>query len=623
MKKKNLFIILTIVSIVILGIGGTFAYYTTSAVVTNITQIKSGNLTMTVDGGGNTNTSFMPAKCTSEYAIKKKIVATSTNTSGGKVSFSIGMNITTLSDSLKRESMRYTLTTNASSCTDGIISSGSFKNKTVGSDVWLIKNDYDNITHTNNSYTKTYYLYIWLDEEETQNLSGSILVNMKGTSSNNPSLTMQAYKVLFDMIKGNADITTNIDFSKTSEQDNTNGIYMTKDTDSGIPVYYYRGNVDNHVLFANFCWRIIRTTETGGLKLIYDGIPREKINFIEESSYTNITYSSEYSYYFDSTNKKWYNNENDDSSTQTITFSVNKAGDYVLSYSSGINFVEYEIAAKFYKNGIMLEEHSGDADGTITLKGLTTSDVIKVEFIKYYGTLEFGIGKITEDRACNNSKTYSTIGYSAFNSTRDDAKYVGYMYGSSIDDTENTTDSTIKTAIDTWYKNNMIDYTSYLEDTVFCNDRVYANDSTTDFNATQRMELFDLQPTLKCQNAKDKFTVETSNGNGDLIYPVGLITVDEINYAGAVLGRDGGDSNFYLNTDRQYWSMTPYRVDSDATYEPNAESYYLRRGDYSGSAIGNTYSVDTSMGIRPVISLKPGTAISGGSGTATDPFVIG
>ena len=85
MERKRLFIILTILSIVILGIGGTFAYYTASAVATNITQIKSGNLTMTVDGGGNTNASFMPAKCTSEYAIKKKIVATSTNTSGGKV----------------------------------------------------------------------------------------------------------------------------------------------------------------------------------------------------------------------------------------------------------------------------------------------------------------------------------------------------------------------------------------------------------------------------------------------------------------------------------------------------------------------------------------------------------
>ena len=188
MERKGLSIILTIISIVLLGIGSTFAYLTASAVATNITQIKSGNLTLTVDGGGNANTSFVPAKCTSEYVLKKKIVATSTNTSGGKVSFSIGMNISTLSDSLKRESMRYMLTTNASSCTDDIVSGGSFKNKTVGNDVWLIKNDYDNINKSGNIYTKTYYLYIWLDETETQILTGSISVKMKGTTSNNPNL---------------------------------------------------------------------------------------------------------------------------------------------------------------------------------------------------------------------------------------------------------------------------------------------------------------------------------------------------------------------------------------------------------------------------------------------------
>ena len=279
--KRKLHITLAILSIVFLSIGGTFAYYTTSAVATNITQIKSGNLTMTVDGGGNTNTSFMPAKCTSEYAIKKKIVATSTNTSGGKVSFSIGMNIATLSDSLKRESMRYTLTTNASSCTEGIISSGSFKNKTVGSDVWLIKNDYDNITKSDNNYTKTYYLYIWLDETETQNLSGSMSVKMKGTSSNNPNLPIDygyddgnGTNTLFYKIKSSANKYTRIDFSKQSSADGTKGIYTTTATENNVPVYYYRGAVDNnHVIFANFCWRIVRTTETGGVKLIYDGVP--------------------------------------------------------------------------------------------------------------------------------------------------------------------------------------------------------------------------------------------------------------------------------------------------------------------------------------------------------------
>ena len=494
MKKKNLFIILTILSIVILGIGGTLAYYTTSATATNITQIKSGNLTMTIDGGGNTNASFMPAKCTSSYAIKKKIVATSSNTSGGKVSFSVGMNIATLSDSLKRTTMKYALTTSSDSCVNGLIANGNFSDASVGSDIWIVKNDYDNITQTNNSYTKTYYLYIWLDEAETQNLSGSISVNMKGTSSNNPRLTTETLIDLYDMIKGNADTTTTIDFSKTSADSSTNGVYMTTNTDSGNPVYYYRGNVDNRIIFANFCWRIIRTTETGGVKLIYDGVP---------------------------------------------------------------------------SNG-----------------------------------------------QCNNTGSNSAIGNSKFNESYNDAKYVGYMYGSSIDDAANTTDSTVKVATDNWYKTNMTSYTSQLEDTIFCNDRSYVKGgSTLTFAAYTRLRTNN-KPTLKCQNVNDKFTVETSNGNGVLTYPVGLITADEIAYAGGVYG--AANTSFYLYNGGYQWALSPYSFYSSAAYAFNLISDGSLVNRNGNANVGTSY-----YGVRPVLSLKAGTAIMGGLGTATNPFIVG
>ena len=448
---------------------------------------------MIIDGGGNTNTSFMPSKCTSEYAIKKKIVATSNNTSGGKVSFSIGMNVAILSDSLKRTTMKYALTTTEDSCTNGLIANGNFSNATVGSDIWIVKNDYDNITNTSNTYTKTYYLYIWLDEKETQNLSGSISVNMKGTSSNNPNLTTEAVKTipLYDYIKNSADKTTTIDFSKTSEASSTNGIYMTTDTEGNVPVYYYRGNVDNRVIFANFCWRIVRTTETGGVKLIYDGVP---------------------------------------------------------------------------SNG-----------------------------------------------QCNNTGSNSTIGSSEFNSSRYGAEYVGYMYGSSIDDETYTDESTIKKTIDTWYETNMTSYTSQLEDTVFCNDRSYTNDgSNLYFGARARLDT-NKTPTLKCQNARDKFTTETINGNGALKYPVGLITADEMAYAGAVY--QISNSSFYLNIGQVYWALSP--GDYTTTWGAN------------GFVFGNEGSLGTATvcyitrGVRPSVSLQPGIAKTGGSGTATDPFVIG
>ena len=493
--NKKIFIILTILSIIFLSIGGTFAYLTTNITATNITQIKSGNLTMTVDGGGNENVTLFPSKCTSDYAIKKTIKASVKNTSGGKVSFSVGMNVAVLSDSLKRTTMKYALSTSATSCTDGLIANGNFKDATQGSDIWLIKNDYDDITQSSNTYTKTYYLYIWLDESETENItSGNISVNMKGTSSNNPNLTTEAVKSipLYETIKNTADTTTTIDFSKASDTSSTNGIYMTTDTDSGNPVYYYRGKVDNRVIFANFCWRIIRTTETGGVKLIYDGVP---------------------------------------------------------------------------SNG-----------------------------------------------QCNNTGSSSTIGSSAFNSSRDNAKYVGYMYGSSIDDATYTDDSTIKGVIDDWYKTNMTSYTSQLEDTVFCNDRSYTTSNLTLYFGAYTRLINNKTPTLKCQNTRDKFTVDASNGNGALTYPVGLITADEMAYAGGVYGSSNANSSFYLYTGQTYWALSPCTFFNSVAHE-----FRLNSAGY----LSNDYVTTSSYMVRPSVSLQPGIGMTGGSGTAANPYIVG
>ena len=518
MKNRKLYITLSILSIIFLSIGGTFAYLTTTVTVTNITQVKAGNLTMTIDGGGNDNVTLFPSKCTSEYAIKKTIKASAKNTSGGKVSFSVGMNVAVLSDSLKRTTMKYALSTSATSCTDGLIASGNFKTATQGSDIWLIKNDYYNITSSGNTYTKTYYLYIWLDEKETQNLSGSISVNMKGTSSNNPNLTTEAVKTipLYDYIKNSADTTTTIDFSKTPAVSRTNGIYMTTDTEGNVPVYYYRGAVDNnHVIFANFCWRIVRTTETGGVKLIYDGVP---------------------------------------------------------------------------SNG-----------------------------------------------QCNNTGDNSTIGNSAFNSNYNDNAYVGYMYGTAGSSTyasthANTNDSTIKGVIDTWYHDNMTSYTSQLEDTVWCNDRSIVTDlansnsgfyssyttsgygrNKTLYGPTSRVgyNVSNPTPTLKCAQDNDKFTVNASNGNGALTYPVGLITADEMAYAG---GKDSmSNSSFYLYTGKYYWALSPYYFHGSYATEFTLDS---------GGSLSNG-NVSGSLWVRPSVSLQPGIAMTGGGlGTATEPYIV-
>ena len=66
---------------------------------------------------------------------------------------------------------------------------------------------------------------------------------------------------------------TGIDFSQISSDTNGKGVYTFSSTaNDAYPVMYYRGAVDNNnVLFANKCWQMVRTTDTGGVKLIYNG----------------------------------------------------------------------------------------------------------------------------------------------------------------------------------------------------------------------------------------------------------------------------------------------------------------------------------------------------------------
>ena len=607
MKRKRLFIILTILSIVILGIGGTFAYYTTSAVATNSTQIKAGNLTMTVDGGGNTNASFMPAKCTSEYAIKKKIVATSTNTSGGKVSFSIGMNIATLSDSLKRESMRYTLTTNASSCTEGIISSGSFKNKTVGNDVWLIKNDYDNITKSGNNYTKAYYLYIWLDETETQNLSGSISVNMKGTSSNNPNLPIDygyddgnGTNTLFYKIKSSANKYTRIDFSKQSSADGTKGIYTTTNTENNVPVYYYRGAVDNnHVLFANFCWRIVRTTETGGVKLIYDGKPTngQCNNTKEATTIGNIQFNTNYN--SPAYVGYMYNTAYTASSKDITTLS----GNIVFG-----NDATYDASTKKYT----LKD----------TKTLTNPSNWNSEYSNY--TDRYHYTCFSSGTTCQNVYYIHAI-YSedkhAYYFTLTNGKKPKDLLNDMFEGNINVKESNAKVKIDAWYKTNMTSYTSKLEDTGFCNDRTYYNFNTSGWNKdysnydkwlnfSSMQRLSNRKLSLVCPRQLDKFSVSVDNGNGKLTYPVGMITAEEMAYAGAVLWQT--NTSYYLYNGVNTWSFSQSCFDS----------WKARELTLSSSGNFGYVGVSSLSGARPSISLKQGTVLSSGNGTSTNPFIV-
>ena len=550
--NKKLYITLTILSIIFLSIGGTFALIITSATATNITQIKSGNLTMTISGGGNQSVSFVPSKCTDENTIKRTITAKTTNTSGGKVSFSIGLNVAELSDTYKKNTVRYALTTNASSCNIDIISGGNFKDKTSGEDIWLVKNDYDNITKSGNTYTKTYYLYIWLDESETEYFDGSISVKLKGTTSNNPNLPIDygyedgnGTNTLFYQIKSNADKYTRIDFSKQSSEDGTKGIYTTTSTDNGIPVYYYRGAVDNnHVIFANFCWRIVRTTETGGVKLIYDGVP----------------------------SSGQCNNTGADTTIGNIQFNTSYNSPAYVGYMYNVAYTANRKDITTLGGNIVFGNdatYDFDTDKyTLTdTKTLTDSSNWSTEYSNYIDKYHYTC--FSSSTSCQ-SVYYIHIIYSgnkyAYYFTLTNGKKSTDLLDEMFEGDINVKESNAKVEIEEWYKTNMISYTSQLEDIGFCNDRTYYNFNTSGWNKDYNnydkwlyfssiQRLLSRKPCLICPRQVDKFTVSEDNGNGKLTYPVGMITAEEMAYAGGVMWQT--NNSYYLYNGVNSWSFSP------------------------------------------------------------------
>ena len=224
--------------------------------------------------------------------------------------------------------------------------------------------------------------------------------------------------------------------------------------------------------------------------------------------------------------------------------------------------------------------------------------------------------------------TDAYIGKSAFNSSHDNIAYVSYMYGNlgSVANarTNQTNSSTIKTTIDNWYTSNLEakDYTKYLSTTaVYCNDRTYTvSGSFTYFGANTRLET-NKTPTYDCATTEDKFTVDTSTGNGKLTYPIALMTADEVSFAGGVWETNAPTWYYYnsangSSTGDTWWLLlSPYRWDGGFA------GVFGVYGSYRPGRLSNT-GADLIRSVRPAISLKSCVKTSGGDGSAGTPYTI-
>ena len=235
--------------------------------------------------------------------------------------------------------------------------------------------------------------------------------------------------------------------------------------------------------------------------------------------------------------------------------------------------------------------------------------------------------------ASNNSTTAAFARYSgstyntAFNSSYNDNAYVGFMYGTAgssdyASTHANTNKSDILKNLETWYNNNLKTYESKLADTIWCNDKSTVSGglgygtNATDYGAYNRLASTK-QPTLKCPNDNNggklsKFTVDdTTNGNGNLTYKIGLLTADEIAFAGSISGYYNRSTYLQENTGTTWWwSLSPFLFNGGYAFVWGVISGFL-----------SNYYVNYYYGLRPAISLISSTSATG-NGTSDNPYVV-
>ena len=396
-----------------------------------------------------------------------------------------------------------------------------------------------------------------------------------------------------------ADVTTyKIASTLRSEQ----GLYAVPD-DYGTS-YIYRGNVlNNNVYFGGFYWKIIRMNGDGSIRLIYNGTTPDATGTATSINNTTYQYNSKYS------------------DPTYVGYMYGK--DFSFHTSNEVTYTDIVPLTKYYfADNYQFDEETE----TFKITGNITSGTfteMQDQFADYPYT-------------CKNTNSTDSCQViikvnSYVNETQVRGQYRSYSSNRYENTLTNENESTVKSVIDTWYETNIVGkndsegilLTNYIVDGTFCNDRSFASSNTgdgyslvpnTSYSAYKRLYIdSDKTATLKCSQKNDSFSTSSNRGNGNLTYPIALITADEVALAGGK--GEFKNEDFYLRNNSYYITMTPSNFNG-------ANAIALMYRVNPTGELRPWFYVNTFVGIRPVINIRSDVLISQGDGTIENPFVL-
>ena len=587
MKKRIIILIILILISILTLIGSSYALLTKTFTSKKL-SVEVGTLKVDFTEGNAINLDNTKPMSDSDGLNTTPYTFTITN-SGTIDSYYTISNEEDTNNTLDTTYLKYKLVSN-----DGY-DSGIKRIKDIGTGTYRIVDERALLK----SKSVTYKLYLWIASDAGNDIQNKIYkskIIVNSTSNrvgdtycldngfnklSDCMLVMNNHEKTTDIAKTNIKAKVTPDFSKTATTDE--GLFMAED-DEGES-YYYRGAVkNNYVSFAGFIWRIIRRNGDGSIRMIYSG--KSTSDTGEDITIGKSAYNEKY---WDPTYVGYKYNED---------FSLHESN-RVTDYNWFFNTQKYNFGTSY-----TLDESTKKFTLTGDIKQLTWNDN-RDEIVnnQLYSCL---------NTSCN--VVYKVTGYNNANIMK--VQPISYSSNSLLSAQTNTTDSPIKTKLDSWYQTNILDYSSYIADETFCNDRSIASgdgyklDSTTYYGAYDRL-VNKRTPSLKCSQENDKFRVSSTSAKLD--YPVGLILADEVSLAGGIPEKMNG--NYYLYSGRTYQSFTPSKFSSYHTY-----GYIVNISSNGDIGMGN--HLTDAYGIRPVINLKKEVTISKGDGSSLNPFAI-
>ena len=424
-----------------------------------------------------------------------------------------------------------------------------------------------------------------------------------------------------------------IDFTKkaivSTDIPTANGNGVNKYTENNTDIYYYRGQINNNnVIWADKCWKIVRTTATGGTKMIYNGLPTT-VGGTQQCNATGV--DSQITVNVNGVDKNTFTFNNNTTSPADNGYMYGARIDGNSLYIPSNSTTSYTFSNDVIRNG---NTYTLDTSSGQSISG-TWASKHSVAATRYHYFCTDGA------TSCNGSK----IGYIYYFENYISIYYLSVGGYDNIEDMKtamftNTADSNAKAMVETWFGQQNLDghiantrnYEDDLEDAIFCNDRTFysgalkGKDSDATPSGSTLYSFYgsygrnairnadnNYEPSLDCVKKEDAFTAtETSTTNGKLTFKTGLITSDELTMAGMSGGQNTTEN--YLYTGQDVWSTSP-RVFDNAWARGIFWLSFQRFTDGYGS-------VDGMLGLRPLVSLKSGTEFVSGTGLQTDPYIV-